>query len=80
MKYKKKDEDTLFHNTEVLLKNYRDVVWSLEVAVHRVNQNFYQEYGRDIEGFLELTYEAGLDLNGTEIESQTKTIAKQDLT
>ena len=40
MKYKKKDEDTLFHNTEVLLKNYRDVVWSLEVAVHRVNQNF----------------------------------------
>ena len=38
MKYKKKDEDTLFHNTEVLLKNYRDVVWSLEVAVHRVNQ------------------------------------------
>ena len=58
MKYKKKDEDTLFHNTEVLLKNYRDVVWSLEVAVHRVNQK------------------AGLDLNGTEIESQTKTIAR----
>ena len=51
MKNKKKDEDTLFHNTELLLKNYRDVVWSLEVAVHRVNQNFYQEYGRDIEGF-----------------------------
>ena len=38
MKNKKKDEDTLFHNTELLLKNYRDVVWSLEVAVHRVNQ------------------------------------------
>ena len=76
MKNKKKDEDTLFHNTEVLLKNYRDVVWSLEVAVHRVNQNFYQEYERDIEGFLELTYEAGLDLNGTEIEAQTKTIAR----
>ena len=76
MKNKKKDEDTLFHNTEVLLKNYRDVVWSLEVAVHRVIQNFYQEYGRDIEGFLELTYEAGLDLNGTEIEAQTKTIAR----
>ena len=26
MKNKKKDEDTLFHNTEVLLKNYRDAV------------------------------------------------------
>lgn len=76
MKQKEKEDATVYHNTELLLKHYRDVVWSLEVSVNRINRNFYQEYGRDIEGFLELTYEAGLDLNGTEIESQTKTIAR----
>lgn len=70
------NEKVLYHNTELLLKRYRDVVWSLEVAVHRVNKNFYQEYGSDIEGFLEMTYEAGMDLKGTEIEAQTKTITR----
>lgn len=72
----RENEKVLYHNTELLLKRYRDVVWSLEVAVHRVNKNFYQEYGSDIEGFLEMTYEAGMDLKGTEIEAQTKTITR----
>lgn len=72
----RENEEVLYHNTELLLKRYRDVVWSLEVAVHRVNKNFYQEYGSDIEGFLEMTYEAGMDLKGTEIEAQTKTITR----
>ncbi len=69
-------EDKIFHNTQLLLAHYRDAVWSLEIAVNRVNQNIFLEYGSDIEGFLDMTYEAGLDLKGTEIEAQTKTIAR----
>lgn len=76
MKQKEKMDTAVYHNTELLLKHYRDVVWSLEVSVNRINRNFYQEYGKDIDGFLDLTYEAGLDLKGTEIEAQTETLAK----
>ena len=28
----KKYEQKLYHNTEVLLRKYRDVVWSLEIS------------------------------------------------
>lgn len=71
-----KTNDWVFHNTELLLKNYRDVVWSLEVAIHRVNRSFMNEFGSDIEGFLEMTYDAGMDLRGSELEAQAKNIAK----
>ena len=72
MKQKEKMDTAVYHNTELLLKHYRDVVWSLEVSVNRINRNFYQEYGKDIDGFLDLTYEAGLDLKGTEIDACQK--------
>ncbi|MEA4886791.1 MAG: hypothetical protein VB063_08935, partial [Bacteroides graminisolvens] len=42
-------ENPLFHNTWKLLKNYRDVVWSLELSVQHVRNNFQIEYGNDIE-------------------------------
>ena len=29
----KKDDKVIFHNTQLLLEHYRDVVWSLEVSV-----------------------------------------------
>lgn len=69
-------ENKVFHNTELLLKNYRDVVWSLEVAIHNVNKNFYIEYGCDINGFLDMAYDAGMELRGTDIEAHTKSIEK----
>lgn len=50
--------DKAFHNTGLLLKNYRDVVWSLEVAVHNINKNFYIEYGCGIDNFLDMAYDA----------------------
>ena len=69
-------ENKVFHNTELLLKNYRDVVWSLEVAIHNVNKNFYIEYGCDINRFLDMAYDAGMELRGTDIEAHTKSIEK----
>lgn len=33
----KKDDKAIFHNTQLLLEHYRDVVWSLEVSVFQTN-------------------------------------------
>ena len=34
------EENPLFHNTWKLLKNYRDAVWNLELAVQQVRNTF----------------------------------------
>ena len=33
-------EKYLYHNTELLLKKYRDVVWSIEASVMQARINF----------------------------------------
>ena len=42
-------ENPLFHDTWKLLKNYRDAVWNLELAVRQVKRDFEIEYGKSIE-------------------------------
>ena len=37
----KKDDKVIFHNTQLLLEHYRDVVWSLEVSVFQTNVNLF---------------------------------------
>ena len=64
----------IYHNTELLLKNYRDVVWSLEVAVYHAEKNIVKEYGKGIDEFLNMVYEAGVELTGIKIENQVRTI------
>ena len=43
------EENPLFHDTWKLLKNYRDAVWNLELAVQQVRNTFEIEYGNSIE-------------------------------
>ena len=43
------EENPLFHDTWKLLKNYRDAVWNLELAVQHVKNTFEIEYGSIIE-------------------------------
>ena len=38
------EENPLFHDTWKLLKNYRDAVWNLELAVQHVKNTFEIEY------------------------------------
>lgn len=63
----------LYHNTELLLKKYRDVVWSIEVSLAWTNMNFEAEVGTKIDDFIEMSYCAGADLAGTDIEEQIRT-------
>jgi len=66
----------LYHNTEVLLRKYRDVVWSVEVSAARTEMNFETVFGINISEFLDMSYAAGADLSGTDIEGQMRTIEK----
>lgn len=45
------EENPLFHDTWKLLKNYRDAVWNLELAIQQVRNTFEIEYGSKIEDF-----------------------------
>ncbi len=69
-------DNPLYHDTWVLLKKYRDVVWSLELSVQNVRRQFKIEYGSSIEDFLESIYVAGVDFNNSEIAEQARCIER----
>ena len=65
-------DDMIYKNTEMLLKRYRDVVWSIEVSKLHLNTN----NNTKLDEFLELSYAAGADLTNTNIAEHEKTIEK----
>jgi len=69
-------EEFLYHNTEMLLKKYRDVIWSIEVSTMQAQMNFEMQMDCKLEEFLEMTYAAGVDLSGTNIEEQIRTLER----
>lgn len=75
-KNKQNREEYLYHNTVTLMSRYRDVVWSVEASVMQAKINFELEFDCDIEEFLELSYAAGADLSGTNVEEQMRCIEK----
>jgi hypothetical protein len=70
------EENPLYHNTWKLLRKYRDVVWSLELSVQHVRNQFEIEVGSGIEDFLESIYVAGLDLSESAIVHHTECIER----
>ena len=71
-------ENPLFHDTWKLLKNYRDAVWNLELAVQQVRSTFEIEYGSSIEEFLDSIYLAGADIGGTRLEDYARSIERSN--
>ena len=67
-------ENPLYHDTWMLLRKYRDVVWSLELSVQQVRRQFQIEYGSSIEEFLESLYVAGITFDGSAIEDHARCI------
>jgi hypothetical protein len=64
----------LCHNTYVLLKKYRDIVWSIELSVQKLQNDFEKEYGSSIENYLDTIYLAGAELSGSRLEYHSKCI------
>ena len=48
-KYATVEDNPLYHDTWAFLKNYRDAVWNLELAVQQVRNTFELEYDTTIE-------------------------------
>lgn len=69
-------ENPLYHDTWLLLKKYRDVVWSLELSVQQVRRQFQIEFGSSIEDFLESIYLAGVDFADTSIQEHARSIER----
>ena len=72
------EENPLFHDTWKLLKNYRDAIWNLELAVQQVRNTFEIEYGNSIEEFLDSIYLAGADIGSTRLENYAKSIERSN--
>ena len=68
--------DKRYHDTLRLLKNYRDVVWSMELSAKELGKEFTSEFGCGVEDFLDSIYMAGADLSGTKIESHARSIER----
>ena len=73
---KKMREKNAYHNTELLLRKYREVVWSIEVSAIQAQISFEIEMGCKLEEFLEMSYAAGADLAGTDIQEQMRTMER----
>ena len=71
-------EDPRYHDTWRLLKKYRDVVWSMELSVQQMKNQFQIEYGSSIEDFLDSVYLAGADLSGTDLEDHARCIDRSN--
>lgn len=69
-------EDQRFHDTYLLLKKYRDVVWGLELSVQQFKRRFQMEVGSSIKDFLDSIYLAGVDFSDNGIEEQARSIEK----
>ena len=69
-------EEYLYHNTEMLLKKYRDVVWSIEVSAIQAQISFELEMDCKLNEFLEMSYAAGMDVSGTQIQEQMRTLER----
>lgn len=72
----KEYEKKMYHNTEILLKRYRDVVWSMEVSATQARINFEYEMGCSLDEFLQMSYAAGMDFSGTDIQEQIRTLER----
>lgn len=72
----KEYEKKMYHNTEILLKRYRDVVWSMEVSAIQARMNFEYEMGCSLDEFLQMSYAAGMDFSGTDIQEQLRTLER----
>ncbi len=69
-------EEYLYHNTEMLLKKYRDVVWSVEASLEQAKLGFESEMECKLEEFLEMSYAAGFDLGNTDLDEHMRTLER----
>lgn len=66
--------DAKYHNTWLLLRKYREVVWSMELSVSQARGAFRREFGMTVEEYLDSMYLAGADLSDSKLEDRAQGI------
>lgn len=56
-------ENPDYHNLIALFKIYRAVSWKMKVRINQVQHRIQQEYGMDVEAFLDSVYMAGMEFD-----------------
>ena len=67
-----KREEFLYHNTELLLKKYREVVFSIEVAAAQAEYDFESEMCCKLDEYLEMSHATAANFEGTKIVEQMR--------
>jgi len=65
-----------YHDTERLLKTYRDVRWSLKLSMEHHRQNFEEEYGMSVKEYLDDIYALGIEFAGTKLEHHANSMMR----
>ena len=65
-----------YHDTERLLKIYRDVRWNLKLSMEHHKQDFEMEYGMSITEYLDDVYAAGIEFAGTKLEHHANSMKR----
>lgn len=70
------ESNPFYHNTLKLLKNYRDVVWNLEISGSDLQSEFRAQYGSNLDECLNDLEAAGVSLAGTRIEGFARSLER----
>jgi len=65
-----------YHDTERLLKTYRDVRWNLKLSMEHHRHDFESEYGMSVTEYLDDVYAAGIDFAGTKLEHHANSMMR----
>jgi len=65
-----------YHDTERLLKIYRDVRWNLKLSMEHHRQDFEAEYGMSVTEYLDDVYAAGISFEGTKLEHHANSMKR----
>ena len=57
------EENNVYHDVIWLFKIYRAVNWRMQIKVNQVKHRIREEYGTDLDEFLDSIYQAGMDIN-----------------
>jgi len=65
-----------YHDSERLLKTYRDVRWNLKLSMEHHRQDFEAEYGMSVTEYLDDVYAAGIEFAGTKLEHHANSMKR----
>ena len=57
------EENNVYHDVIWRFKIYRAVNWRMQIKVNQVKHRIREEYGTDLDEFLDSIYQAGMDIN-----------------